>query len=268
MSRRPSTLTRTLALALPLAALSLLTTAMPATAHAGGTTTRLYNDTGRTITVYWRATGCAGLEGEGSQTLVCRSRELAHGQSDVYTFPSYVGDEKVSASCVGNLPLGVARSWGAISERTFSSGDPCGVSESRPARAYFKIVHSSGKCLDVAHADGAKGRGIGLWKCEAEDDQTFYWDGSSLRNAKSDLVVDVAGGTAGNNGEVGDPLLLWDADGGNDQKWSVAWNNGYGTLMNNKRSLCLSGDSSTNAVKLAQCSDSASQKWARVDVKR
>lgn len=258
-----------LAFALPLAASALLTTPTPAAADDSVKTTKVWNNTGSTITVYWVAAGCAGTGGGGKVMFVCKTTTLAHGESASYTWAWGQTTKQVTASCAATDELGLYKSWDADSEYTFvsrcslSAGAPPAAAPPPaappPAPIYFKLINKAdGLCLDVDGNDGAKDRTIGLWRCEDQLDQTFYLDGKYIRNAKSKLVIDVVG-----PGNAGDKLILWDADGVADQHWTLGDNWQWRALKNGKNGLCLEATRSAQA-QLATCNASSAKQMFMV----
>ncbi len=108
-------------------------------------------------------------------------------------------------------------------------------SQSAMAVETFEIKNTlKHMCLDIAGYSGGKGRNAQLWDCQNLDDQRFYFadvygnpvriqDAKNnyyfLRNAKSDLCLDVAG----HGGWENDTVQLWTCEGAYafDQQWKI-----------------------------------------------
>lgn len=88
-----------------------------------------------------------------------------------------------------------------------------------PNTGYIQLAADPSKCLDVQGYDGEKGQVIIADLVLGRTSQLWNWVGSPpqiVNVAYPKMVVDNSGGQA----VSGNPILIWPANGGLNQKWS------------------------------------------------
>ncbi|GAA3047230.1 hypothetical protein GCM10020000_29150 [Streptomyces olivoverticillatus] len=117
---------------------------------------------------------------------------------------------------------------------------------------------ASGTCVDAYGAASANGTEVGGWDCSGSRNQQWWYDAGqkSLHTALThDRCVDVPEGKYA----AGAAVVLWDCHGGTNQRFE---RNGGTYRPAAAQDLCLALAGAKDAVRLAKCDGSASQRFA------
>ncbi|MDH6131998.1 hypothetical protein P3T37_001383 [Kitasatospora sp. MAA4] len=88
----------------------------------------------------------------------------------------------------------------------------------QPAGYYVIQNGHGGQCLDGdLNTIGNNGAKVQLWGCNGWDNQTWIWNGSTLRNQHGGQCLDGDLNTIGNNGAK---VQLWGCNGWDNQSWT------------------------------------------------
>jgi len=89
-----------------------------------------------------------------------------------------------------------------------------------PIKGSLKSQLDGNKCLDVPNGDTSNGVQLQIWDCqEGNSNQQFNKDGNHFSPRSNPNKAIDAGGT-----NSGDPIVLWDYHGGDNQKWRPGLN--------------------------------------------
>lgn len=190
-------------------ALVALVWSAPVEAGERSSSVRVRNETGKTITVYWVAAGCAGVSGikkkqrwlkvvssivgrGGHQMYVCASKKIANKKYADYTFPGGTSNFRVSADCADTV-LGedsrVPYAWilGPANSKyqtySVSKGDHrafTGKTKCRPSTPMLKssriqLFDNINFCLHNYNNRVASGNKVRLWYCASRLGQHQGW---------------------------------------------------------------------------------------------
>jgi hypothetical protein len=115
------------------------------------------------------------------------------------------------------------------------------------------IVGVAGRCLDVMWNESTNGTGVWLYDCNGSPAQEWWiYPNGEIKTPSGKCLSLAYGGTEGS------PLILWDCDGGADQKWTP------GLDIRGLSGRCVTAPSSganQSPVVLSTCTGAAGQAW-------